>query len=140
MKKEKICYGKSQTLTRCKEWEACQSCAPLLSDATEDVYFYAAPTGICAREDNGIQMSVAEMIEKIRQMQMNSIQIVAINPKDSALIDLNELPGDVYVVEYDYFEKGTAAILMNELKAMVWENICEGRMSYKKGRKWRAFE
>lgn len=140
MKKGKLCYGKSQTLARCQEWDTCQSCAPSLSNAAEDTYFYATPIGPCVRDDNGIQMSAAEIIEKMRQMRMNEIQIIAINPKDSELIDLNKLTGDVYVVEGNCIERGTAAILMHELKDMVWKNICEGRMSYKQGQKWRKFE
>lgn len=140
MKKGKLCYGKSQTLARCQEWDTCQSCAPSLSNAAEDTYFYATPIGPCVRDDNGIQMSAAEIIEKMRQMRMNEIQIIAINPKDSELTDLNKLTGDVYVVEGNCIERGTAAIFMNELKDMVWKNICEGRMNYKRGQKWRKIE
>lgn len=140
MKKGKLCYGKSKTLARCQEWDVCQSCATFLSNTAEDTYFYATPIGPCVRDDNGIQMSAAEIIEKMRQMQMNEIQIIAINPKDSELIDLNKLTGDVYVVEGNCIERGTAAIFMNELKDMVWKNICEGRMSYKRGWKWRKIE
>lgn len=140
MKKGKLCYEKSKTLARCQEWDACQSCAPSLSNTAEDTYFYATPTGPCVRDDNGIQMSAAEIIEKMRQMQMNEIKIIVINPKDSELIDLNKLTGDAYVVEGNCIERGTAAILMNELKDMAWKNICEGRMSYKRGQKWRKIE
>ena len=82
-----------------------------------------------------IQVSAEEIIEKMQRMRLRWIHIVVMNPEDSRLIDLNELPGNVYVIEASCIERGKAVILRNNLKESAWERICNERIKYKRGKK-----
>ena len=81
------------------------------------------------------QVNIEEMIEKIRRIQLRWIRIVVINPKDSRLINLDELPGNAYVIEDSCIKSGKAVILGDNLKESAWERICNGRIKYKRGKK-----
>lgn len=82
-----------------------------------------------------VKVNAKEMIEKMQRIRLRWIHIVVINPEDSGLIDLNELPGNVYVIEVSCIERGKAVILRNNLKESVWERICNERIKYKRGKK-----
>lgn len=57
-----------------------------------------------------VKVNAKEMIEKMQRIRLRQICIVGINPEDSGLIDLNEWPGNVYVIEADCIERGKAVI------------------------------
>lgn len=82
-----------------------------------------------------VKVNAKEMIEKMQRIRLRWIHIVVINPEDSGLIDLNELPGNVYVIEASCIERGKAVIFRSNLKESVWERIYNERIKYKRGKK-----
>lgn len=85
-------------------------------------------------------MNAEEMIEKIRQMQIDLIHIIVVNSGDFELIKLNELPSNIYVLESRRLGTGEATVLKGYLKKSAWECIRNKRIKYKRGKKVERME
>lgn len=131
-----LCCGKSnKNPRRCEMSDVCPSCAILYPDFEEDVYFCGMPGGDCIRDNALTRADIEKLIQILEKRKGCTEYIISMNKDTLKEVNLDELPSNVYVVEFDFLETGIIFILGADLKESIWERIQQGKIKYKKGKK-----